>query len=71
MAYIPSEIECIWCGGRMRRGTAFSSPSINHVTYFCVSCGAVVHFAVNHKKKISGIEVEYKTDGDGDANEET
>lgn len=59
--FIPAEIQCFWCNGTMRRGTNFSSFSINHVTYFCDDCGAVSHFAMNHKCKISSIEVEYKT----------
>jgi hypothetical protein len=59
--FIPEDIKCFWCNGRMERGTYFTSPSINHITYFCRSCGAVSHFAVNHKCKISSIEVEYKT----------
>ena len=45
----------------MRRGTAYSGGVIEHVTYFCKDCGAVAHFAVNHKKRIDLIEVEYKT----------
>ena len=59
--FIPSDIQCFWCNGRMERGTNFSSFSINHVTYFCRDCGAVSHFAMNHKCKINSIEVEYKT----------
>ncbi len=59
--FIPTDMQCFWCGGKMERGTIFSSFSINHVTYFCKDCGAVSHFAMNHKCKISSIEVEYKT----------
>lgn len=66
VACIPREIECFWCGKRMLRGTAFSGTSINHVSYFCESCGAFSHFAVNDKKKICGFEIEYKYQKDGD-----
>ena len=52
MIYIPREIECFWCGKRMIRGTTFSGPLINHVSYFCKECGAVSHFAVHEVKKI-------------------
>lgn len=45
----------------MKRGTNYTSTTINCVTYFCEDCGAVSHFAVNHKQKISSIEVEYKS----------
>lgn len=62
MSFIPNDIQCFWCCGHMKRGTCFSSFTINHVTYFCEDCGAVSHFAVNHKQKITAIEVEYKSD---------
>lgn len=64
--YIPNDIQCFWCNGKMKRGTAFSSFSINHVSYFCEECGAVSHFAMNHKQKISAIEVEYKSKESGE-----
>ena len=59
--FIPSEIQCFWCNGRMERGTTFSSTSINHVSYFCKDCGAVSHFAVNNIRHIDSISVEYFT----------
>ena len=58
--FIPNDLQCFWCNGWMKRGTAHSG-IIDHVTYFCKDCGAVAHFAVNHEKRIDAIEVEYKT----------
>ena len=60
--FIPMYIQCFWCNGKMERGTTFSGPTLNHVTYFCKDCGAVSHFAMNYEKRISSIEVEYKSD---------
>lgn len=45
----------------MKRGTCRTGTAIEHVTYFCEDCGAVSHFAVSDKQKISSIEVEYKS----------
>lgn len=59
--FIPSDIQCFWCNGWMKRGTVHSG-TIDHVTYICRECGGVAHFAVNHKQKITAIEVEYKSD---------
>lgn len=59
--FIPQSIQCFWCNGRMNAGTVYTGPSINHVTYFCKECGAVAHFALNEEKRISAIEVEYKS----------
>lgn len=59
--FVPTDMQCFFCGGRATRGTYFSGSTINHVSYFCKDCGAVMHFAVNEKKKIDAIEVEYKT----------
>lgn len=64
MGFIPNDIQCFWCGGHMKRGTCFSSFTINHVTYFCEDCGAVSHFAVNHERTISSVEVMYKTNSE-------
>lgn len=64
MSFIPNDIQCFWCGGHMKRGTCFSSFTINHVTYFCEDCGAVSHFAVNHERTISSVEVMYKTNSE-------
>ena len=62
--YIPLDIQCFWCNGQMKRGTAISG-ELNCVTYFCKRCGGVSHFAVNDKQKISCIEVEYKSQDKG------
>lgn len=58
--FIPTEIQCYWCNGPMKRGTLYSG-TLEHVTYFCRECGGVDHFAVNHEQKITAIEVEYKS----------
>lgn len=58
--FIPLNIQCFWCNGKMERGTVLSS-TLSCATYFCKQCGGVSHFAVNDKKKISSIEVEYKS----------
>lgn len=58
--FIPLDIQCFWCNGQMDRGTVVSG-ELNCVTYFCKQCGGVSHFAVNDKRKINGIEVEYKS----------
>lgn len=69
--FVPLDMQCFWCNGRMRRGTAYSGSVIEHVTYFCKDCGAVAHFAVNHKKRIDLIEVEYKTTQKGEKEDAT
>lgn len=60
--FIPNEIQCFWCNGEMKVGTLFTGSSTNHVSYFCKRCGAVSHFAMIEKRKITAIEVEYKSD---------
>ena len=67
--YIPLDIQCFWCNGEAKRGTASTSPYINSVTYFCKNCGSVAHFAVNHKQKICAIEVDYKSSERGEQDE--
>lgn len=59
--FIPRDTQCFWCNGHMKIGTCRTGPGIEHVTYFCAECGAVSHFAVSDKQKISSIEVEYKS----------
>ena len=59
--FIPLDIQCFWCNGHMKRGTCCTGSGIEHVTYFCEGCGAVSHFAVSDKQRISSIEVEYKS----------
>lgn len=59
--FIPNEIQCFWCNGLMKRGTCRTGTAIETVTYFCEDCGAVSHFAVSDKQKISSIAVEYKS----------
>lgn len=59
--FIPADIQCFWCNGRMKRGTCRTGTAIEHVTYFCEDCGAVSHFAVSDKQRISSIAVEYKS----------
>lgn len=58
--FIPLDIQCFWCNGHMKRGTCHTGTAIENVTYFCEDCGAVSHFAVSDRVKISSIEVEYK-----------
>lgn len=58
--FIPLDIQCFWCNGHMKRGTCRTGTAIENVTYFCEECGAVSHFAVSDRVKISSIEVEYK-----------
>ena len=58
--FIPLDIQCFWCNGHMKRGTCRTGFGIDTVTYFCEDCGAVSHFAVSDRVKISSIEVEYK-----------
>lgn len=62
--FIPLDIQCFWCNGQADRGTV-NSGTLNAVTYFCTRCGAVSHFAVNDKQKITSIEVEYKSTDKG------
>ena len=59
--FIPHGIQCFWCNGHMKSGTVYTGSALNHVTYFCEDCGAVSHFAVNDKQRISSIEVEYRS----------
>ena len=59
--YIPLNIQCFWCNGQMKRGVSHSGSDFEHATYFCQDCGAVSHFAVNHKVPIDSISVEYLT----------
>lgn len=58
--FIPNEIQCFWCNGRMNRSSTLSG-ELSYVTYFCVHCGAVSHFAVHDKKRISNIEIKYES----------
>ena len=57
--FIPQDIQCFWCNGRMKSGLVHLGSSIEDVTYFCESCGAVSHFAVCDKRRIKSIEVTY------------
>lgn len=59
--FIPLDIQCFWCNGHMKRGTCRTDSSIETATYFCEDCGAVSHFAVSDKQRISSIAVEYKS----------
>ena len=58
--FIPNDIQCFWCNGHMKIGTCRIGSGVENVTYFCEECGAVSHFAVSDRGKISTIEVEYK-----------
>ena len=58
--FIPLDIQCFWCNGHMKIGASGAGSGVENVTYFCEECGAVSHFAVSDRVKISSIEVEYK-----------
>ncbi len=36
--FIPLDIQCFWCNGKMDRGTTITG-TLNCVTYFCKQCG--------------------------------
>lgn len=59
---IPNTEKCVWCGGEMKRGTAYMGAGTNSFTLLCTCCGAVSHHARNFEKKISGLIVQYEFD---------
>lgn len=60
-AFIPLEVQCLWCGGQMERTTIHLSGTLNYVTYLCKQCGGIAQFVANDRQAISCIEVEYKS----------
>jgi hypothetical protein len=56
-------LECIWCGGKMKRhieSTRLGGNDVNEFTLLCPDCGAVSHHAYHPTKKIDGFSLEYK-----------
>jgi hypothetical protein len=59
--------ECFWCNGHMHeRGITKIGAGINHITYFCIDCGGIAHFAIDteHDSKIKSFEIKYNRSKD-------
>lgn len=60
--FIPSEIQCFWCNGRMReRGVTRIGCGLNNSTYFCQECGGIAHFARYDDRTIKTFTIGYDT----------
>lgn len=58
---IPNECDCIWCGGKMKRGgPTYMGSGTNQFALWCDDCGAVVMHARNSSRKIEGYSIEFK-----------